>query len=192
MKIFNYGILKRPLDFILSIVLIITLSPLLLVISLIIIFEGNPIIFIQKRIGQYNKTFYIFKFRTLTINAPKNIPTNQFTNLHDYVTPIGKFLRKTSFDELPQLFNILIGDMSFIGPRPLLWNEFDLIKLRALDKTNLVKPGLSGLAQISTSARENQSEKLRMDKIYVENFSLKQDIIIIMNTIYYLFNRFIN
>jgi O-antigen biosynthesis protein WbqP len=124
--------------------------------------------------------------------APSELPTSNFKDINKYISMSGIFLRRTSLDELPQLINILKGDMSFIGPRPLLWNQFDLIKSREVDKSNLVKPGISGLAQVSKSAQNNDIEKLRLDKVYVDNFSFKQDFVIFIKTILFVLNRFIN
>lgn len=124
------------------------------------------------------------------MNAPNEIPTSDFKDINKYFSKTGGLLRKTTLDELPQIVNILLGNMSFIGPRPLLLNQFELIKRREVDKSNLVKPGISGLAQISKSAHNNDLEKLRFDKIYVDKFSFKQDFIILVKTIIYLANRF--
>ena len=120
--------IKRPLDFILSLAGIILLSPVLLVIILCIKFSSpGPIFFKQKRVGIHKSHFNILKFRTMRIDTPKDVPTHLLENPEQYITGIGKFLRKTSLDELPQLFNILKGDMAVIGPRPALWNQYDLI-----------------------------------------------------------------
>jgi O-antigen biosynthesis protein WbqP len=136
--------------------------------------------------------FTLYKFRTLKLYAPSDLPTNDIKDIHKYLSKTGNLLRRTSLDELPQLVNIIIGDMSFIGPRPLLWNQFELIKQREADKSNLFKPGITGLAQISKSAQNNNLEKLRFDKVYVDNFSFIQDFIIFIKTILFVINRVIH
>ena len=143
-----YGVLKRFFDIILSLVAIIVFSWLLIIIAIAIVVEdkGN-ILFKQKRIGKNKKEFYIYKFRTMKVSTPKDVPTHLLDNPDSYITKIGGFLRKTSLDELPQLFNILKGDMSIVGPRPALWNQFDLIDLRDKNGSNSVRPGLTGWAQ---------------------------------------------
>jgi O-antigen biosynthesis protein WbqP len=110
-------------------------------------------------VGYNDKIFNIYKFRTLVTTAPHDLATNQFIDLKKYLTKTGKFLRNTSMDELPQLINILFGKMSFIGPRPLLWNQYDLINKRQADKSNLIKPDITGLAHISIIAEDNDDEK---------------------------------
>ena len=145
-----YGVLKRFFDIILSLVAIIVFSWLLIIIAIAIVVEdkGN-ILFKQKRIGKNKKEFYIYKFRTMKVSTPKDVPTHLLDNPESYITKIGGFLRKTSLDELPQLFNILKGDMSIVGPRPALWNQFDLIDLRDKNGSNSVRPGLTGWAQVN-------------------------------------------
>ena len=139
-----YGFLKRFFDIVLSLVAIIVFSWLLIIIAVAIVVEdkGN-ILFKQKRIGKNKKEFYIYKFRTMKVSTPKDVPTHLLDNPESYITKIGGFLRKTSLDELPQLFNILKGDMSIVGPRPALWNQFDLIALRDENGSNSVLPGLN-------------------------------------------------
>ena len=145
-----YGVLKRFFDIILSLVAIIVFSWLLIIIAIAIVVEdkGN-ILFKHKRIGKNKKEFYIYKFRTMKVSTPKDVPTHLLDNTESYITKIGGFLRKTSLDELPQLFNILKGDMSIVGPRPALWNQFDLIDLRDKNGSNSVRPGLTGWAQVN-------------------------------------------
>ena len=145
-----YGFLKRFFDIVLSLVAIIVFSWLLIIIAVAIVVEdkGN-ILFKQKRIGKNKKEFYIYKFRTMKVSTPKDVPTHLLDNPESYITKIGGFLRKTSLDELPQLFNILKGDMSIVGPRPALWNQFDLIALRDENGSNSVRPGLTGWAQVN-------------------------------------------
>ena len=184
---------KKFLDFFISLCLIILLFPLyIMIILLIFFFDGKPIFFIQKRVGKRNKYFYIYKFRTLIKSAPRDLPTNDFKNIIKHLTNTGFLLRKTSLDELPQLLNILLGNMSFIGPRPLLWNQSLLIREREINKSNLVKPGITGLAQITKSAWDNDNEKVRLDKVYVDNLSFKQDFTIFLKTIVFIINRLIH
>ena len=135
-----YGFLKRFFDIVLSLVAIIVFSWLLIIIAVAIVVEdkGN-ILFKQKRIGKNKNEFYIYKFRTMKVSTPKDVPTHLLDNPESYITKIGGFLRKTSLDELPQLFNILKGDMSIVGPRPALWNQFDLIALRDENGSNSVR-----------------------------------------------------
>jgi O-antigen biosynthesis protein WbqP len=174
-------------------ILLILCIPLFLIISLLILLiDGKPVFFIQERIGYNSKPFKLVKFRSLKKDAPKNIPTTLLKGINSYITKTGGILRKTSFDELPQFLNIFLGHMSFIGPRPLLWNQYDLIKQRILDKSDSVKPGITGLAQITNDARDNDREKLKLDKIYVKNLSLKQDFQILLKTTPYILSRFIN
>ena len=142
--------LKRILDFTLSTVGLIILSPVygILVIAIKADSKG-PILFKQKRVGIHKQHFNIYKFRTMSIDTPKDTPTHMLKNPDQYITKVGKFLRKTSLDELPQIFNIIKGEMSIIGPRPALWNQEDLIAERDQYGANDVRPGLTGLAQIS-------------------------------------------
>ena len=140
-----YLMIKRSLDFMISLVSIILLSPLLLCLALLIKFGSEgPILFSQKRVGKNGAHFEILKFRTMRIDTPKNMPTHLLENPDQWITTAGIFLRKYSLDELPQLFNILKGDMSIVGPRPALWNQFDLIELRDEYGINRILPGLTG------------------------------------------------
>ncbi len=142
--------LKRPLDIALSGLLILLLSPFLALIALAIKLDSRgPIVFQQKRIGKDKSTFTIYKFRTMRSDAPANIPTHQLQNAESFITRPGRILRKTSLDEMPQLFNIFLGDMSFVGPRPALWNQDDLVAERDKYGANAVRPGLTGWAQVN-------------------------------------------
>src|SRR5699024_10723115 len=142
--------IKRILDMILSLLEIIILSTLFLILLVLIkLVSEGPIIFKQKRIGRHKEHFYILKFRTIRIDTPKDTPTHLLENPEQYITRMGKFLRKTSLDELPQIWNILVGDMSIIGPRPALWNQYDLIEERDKYKVHDVPQGLTGWAQIN-------------------------------------------
>lgn len=139
--------IKRGLDIFLSTLGIIILAPFLLLICIFIMIDSKgPIIFTQKRVGKDSTHFNIYKFRTMKVDTPKEIPTHLLDNPNFFITNTGRFLRKTSLDELPQLFNILKGDMSIIGPRPALWNQYDLIEERDKYEANSIRPGLTGSA----------------------------------------------
>lgn len=179
---------KRFYDFVLSLIGLIVLSPLflLLIISIKIDSKG-PILFRQKRIGRNKTHFYILKFRTMRIDTPKDTPTHMLENPKQWITKVGKFLRKTSLDELPQIINILKGDMSIIGPRPALWNQYDLVEER--DKYNVhdLYPGLTGYAQINGRDELPIPEKAKLDGYYVKHISLWLDIKIFFGTIISIF-----
>lgn len=177
--------MKRFCDLLFSVVLITLLSPVLLAITLIIkLGSKGPVIFKQCRIGRNKKQFNIFKFRTMYTDTPKDVPTHLLESPDRFITPIGKFLRKSSLDELPQLFNILIGDMSFVGPRPPLYNQYDLISLRDEAGVNEVTPGITGWAQVNGRDELPIPVKVQYDKYYVENISLWLDIKIVFMTAY--------
>lgn len=173
----SYNFFKKILDIILAFVLIIVLLPVFIIISLIILIsDPGPIFFTQKRIGIHKKLFNLYKFRTMKMEAPHDMPTHLLKNPDKYITSIGKFLRKTSFDELPQLFNILKGDMSFVGPRPALWNQDDLIMEREKYGANDVLPGLTGWAQINGRDELPIQVKAKYDGKYVKNISFLFDL----------------
>ena len=137
-------------DLILSSIGIVVFAIPMGIIAIIIKFsDPGPVLFLQKRVGQHKKHFMLLKFRSMKMSTPHDIPTHQLKDPEQYLLKMGTFLRKYSLDELPQLFNIFRGDMSIIGPRPALWNQYDLIEEREKYGANDVKPGLSGLAQIS-------------------------------------------
>ena len=183
-----YGFLKRFFDIVLSLVAIIVFSWLLIIIAVAIVVEdkGN-ILFKQKRIGKNKKEFYIYKFRTMKVSTPKDVPTHLLDNPESYITKIGGFLRKTSLDELPQLFNILKGDMSIVGPRPALWNQFDLIALRDENGSNSVRPGLTGWAQVNGRDELPIDVKAGVDGEYIKKMSIIFDIKIILMTVVSVF-----
>lgn len=188
MKVYQY--FKAALDFFMACLMIIFLSPLLILLSFIIKLDSSgSILFRQKRIGRDCKEFYIFKFRTMRTDTPKDRPTHLFRDAENYTTRTGKFLRKTSLDELPQLFNILKGEMAFIGPRPALWNQYDLIEARANQITkynvdaNSVKPGITGWAQVNGRDELEIKEKADFDGYYVAHLSALFDIKILFMTI---------
>lgn len=163
-----YVFIKRMLDIIFSAVGIVILIPLFLVLIMFIKIDSRgPVLFKQKRVGRNNKLFYILKFRTMRIDTPKDTPTHLLENPEQYITKMGSFLRKTSLDELPQIWNILIGQMSMIGPRPALWNQEDLIKERDKYGANNLRPGLTGWAQINGRDELLISAKAKLDGEYV-------------------------
>jgi len=180
--------LKRVIDVFLSFVGIVILSPLYLILCVAIKLDSRgPIIFKQKRIGKNRSYFYIFKFRTMKVETPKEMPTHLLSNPEAYITRVGKFLRKTSLDELPQLFNILKGDMSVIGPRPALWNQHDLIEEREKYDANDIRPGLTGLAQISGRDELAIEHKANLDGYYTANVTPWMDLKCFFGTIISVF-----
>lgn len=167
---------KRLLDIILSGCAIVILSPLLLIIAIAIkIDDPGPVLFRQKRVGIHKTHFSIMKFRTMKMDTPKDTPTHLLENPEQYITKVGKFLRKSSLDELPQIFQIFTGKMSIIGPRPALWNQFDLIAGRDKYGANDVRPGLTGWAQINGRDELPIEVKARFDGEYVEKLSFLFD-----------------
>lgn len=183
-----YIIFKRFYDILGSLIGLLILSPIFLFIVLLIkVDSSGPILFKQKRIGRHKKHFYIIKFRTMKIVTPKDIPTHMLTNPEKYITKMGKFLRKTSLDELPQIINILKGDMSIIGPRPALWNQFDLIEERDKYGVHDLYPGITGYAQIKGRDRLSISEKAALDGEYVKKISFWLDIKIFFKTVIKVF-----
>lgn len=162
-----YRIIKRIIDFICALLGIILLSWLFIILIIWIKIDSKgPVLFKQKRVG-INKTYFnIYKFRTMYIDTPKDMPTHMLSNPEQYITKAGKFLRKTSLDELPQIFNILKGEMSIIGPRPALWNQDDLIAERDKYGANDVMPGLSGWAQINGRDELPIDVKAKLDGEY--------------------------
>lgn len=180
--------LKREIDFLLSLVGIIVLSPILLILCLAIKIDSKgPVIFKQKRVGKNKTHFYIYKFRTMKVDTPKETPTHLLSNPDFFITRVGKFLRKTSLDELPQLFNILKGDMAVIGPRPALWNQYDLIEERDKYYANDIRPGLTGLAQISGRDELEIEYKARLDGQYTSNITPLMDLKCFFGTIISVF-----
>ena len=170
----KYG--KRLLDLLLSGCGILVLTPVYLILALaILIDDPGPVFFRQKRVGIRKTHFDILKFRTMRIDTPHDMPTHLLENPEQYITRVGKFLRKTSLDEIPQLWNILRGDMSVIGPRPALWNQEDLLAERDKYGANDVKPGLSGWAQICGRDELEIADKARLDGEYVRRMSFAFD-----------------
>ena len=187
---FYNRIVKRMLDIICSLAAIVCLSVLYLPICAIIkCTSEGPVFFRQKRIGKNKKYFNILKFRTMRIDTPKDCPTHLLKNPEQYITKVGAFLRKTSLDELPQIFNIFKGDMSVIGPRPALWNQDDLISERDEYGINDLKPGLTGWAQINGRDELPIPEKVQMDKIYRDNVSFVFDVKCLFMTVVSVFKH---
>ena len=175
--------MKRIFDFLMSLIAIIILSPVILIVALAVKFTSpGPILFKQRRIGKDNVEFEIYKFRTMRIDTP-NVPTHLLENPEQWITPVGKFLRKTSLDELPQLFNILKGEMSIVGPRPALYNQIDLRDMRTAVGVHKLIPGLTGWAQINGRDEIPLSLKVRLDKEYLDRKSFLFDIKIIFMTV---------
>lgn len=171
-----YQVVKRIIDLILSGVALIVLSPIFLILAILIKRESEgPILFKQKRVGIHKSHFNILKFRTMRIDTPKDSPTHLLENPDQYITKIGRFLRKSSLDELPQIWNIFRGEMSIIGPRPALWNQYDLIEERDKYGANDVSPGLTGWAQINGRDELPIDVKAKLDGEYVEKKSLWMD-----------------
>lgn len=167
---------KRLLDVILSGCGIVVLLPVYLIVSLaIVIDDPGPILFRQKRVGIHKSFFQILKFRTMKMETPKDVPTHLLDNPQQYITRVGSVLRKTSLDELPQIFQIFTGKMSIIGPRPALWNQDDLIAERDLYGANDVRPGLTGWAQINGRDELPIPVKAKYDGEYVKNMSFLFD-----------------
>jgi O-antigen biosynthesis protein WbqP len=182
--------LKRLLAIVLSLLGIVCLGWLLLLLSIAIKLDSpGPVLFRQKRVGCGKSHFYILKFRTMRTDTPKDIPTHLLVDPEQYITRVGRFLRKTSLDELPQLFNILLGHMAIVGPRPALWNQFDLIAERDNYGANDVRPGLTGWAQINGRDELEIAQKARLDGEYVRNLSFRFDVRCLLATVKVVLNR---
>lgn len=180
----KYVYVKTVVDFLFALILVVPLAPILLIIALAIKLESKgPVLFKQKRVGKDNTYFYILKFRTMRVDTPHDMPTHLLNGATNYITKVGGFLRKSSLDELPQIFNILCGQMSFIGPRPALWNQDDLIAAREEVGANQIKPGLTGWAQVNGRDELEISVKAQYDGEYVKDISLALDLKIIWLTI---------
>lgn len=180
---------KRMIDIVSSLAGILLLSPIFLITAILIKLESRgPIIFKQLRAGKNSESFYIYKFRSMSVDAP-NIATNDFTNSGMFITRVGKVIRKTSIDELPQLFNILKGDMSIVGPRPVILEEGDLIKLRKIYNVDSILPGITGWAQINGRDNIDVETKVVYDHEYLTKRSFRLDIYILVMTILKVVNR---
>jgi O-antigen biosynthesis protein WbqP len=183
----SYLKIKRILDFIFSFIGIIVLIPFFGLISILIMIESpGRILFKQKRFGIHKKHFNILKFRTMKIDTPKDSPTHLLENPDYWITRVGRLLRKTSLDEIPQVFNILKGDMSFVGPRPALWNQHDLIEEREKYGANDVPVGLTGWAQINGRDELEIDVKAKLDGEYAKNIGILMDVRCFFGTIFYV------
>ncbi len=168
-----------------ALLIIIILSPIYLLISIMIyLTDGAPIFYVQKNYGIDHTTFDLYKFRTMKKNTPE-MPTEEFMNADEYILKIGKFLRKYSLDEIPQFFNIIKGDLNFIGPRPCMTKNEDIIKnLREKKDIHKIKPGITGLAQVNGRDDNSYEKKVALDYEYMKNSNFLMDIQIIIKTIY--------
>lgn len=176
---------KRFLDILLSGCGILVLSPVYLALAIAIkIDDPGPVFFHQKRVGIHKTHFHILKFRTMKMETPRDVPTHLLDNPEQYITRVGRVLRKLSLDELPQIFQIFTGEMSIIGPRPALWNQFDLIEEREKYGANDVRPGLTGWAQINGRDELPIDVKARFDGEYVQNISFGFDCKCFFGTIF--------
>ena len=179
-----YRFFKRAADIVLSaLALVVLLIPMLIVALLIAIFDPGKIFFTQKRVGKNGKLFNIYKFRTMRMNAPKYMATSDVDDPKKFLTPLGRTLRKWSLDEIPQLINVLKGDMSLVGPRPLIPNEEDIHKMRDRFGVYNIRPGVTGLAQINGRDTISPAEKVRWDVCYLEHFGLIMDLKILFATV---------
>lgn len=180
----RYVSIKRLLDRLLALLMVFPLSPLFVLIALLIKLESKgPVIFTQKRVGIHKTYFKIYKFRTMRMDTPKNKPTHLLDKPEQWLTNVGRLLRKTSLDELPQLLNIIKGEMSFIGPRPALWNQYDLIDERDLYNVHEAYPGITGWAQISGRDLLTIPQKAQLDGEYIKHMGLFIDLKILIKTI---------
>ena len=179
---------KRFFDILLSFLTIVVFSLLYIVLAILVKCSSKgPIFFKQERIGKYKKHFYILKFRTMRIDTPKDVPTHMLENPEQYITKIGRFLRKTSLDEIPQAFNIFVGQMSIVGPRPALYNQDDLVSERDKYHANDIVPGLSGWAQCNGRDTNSIERKAELDGEYVKKFNIWFDIRIVFKTMFQAF-----
>ena len=182
--------LKRLIDLVLSGIGIIVLIPFWIIIGLcIVVSDPGPIFFSQRRVGKNKKLFPILKYRTMKVDTPHDVPTHLLQDPEQYITKIGAFLRKTSLDELPQIFNIFVGQMSIIGPRPALWNQTDLIAERDKYGANDIRPGLTGWAQINGRDELEIPVKAKLDGEYVQNLSFAFDCKCFLGTIFSVLMR---
>ena len=179
-----YAAVKKVMDRMLALIGLIVLSPVFLILIIAIKLDSpGPILFKQKRVGIHKSHFMILKFRTMRIDTPKDTPTHLLENPEQYITRVGKFLRKTSLDELPQIINILKGDMAIVGPRPALWNQYDLIAERDKYGANDILPGLTGWAQINGRDELPIDVKARLDGEYVKKQGFLMDMKCLFGTV---------
>ncbi len=175
---------KRLLDLVIASIMCMFFLPAhLLIIFAIKILDPGPVFFKQKRVGKNKQYFNMVKYRSMKVDAPREMPTHQLKNPDQYITKLGSFLRRTSLDELPQLFHVVKGDMSLVGPRPALWNQFDLIEERDKYSANVVVPGITGWAQINGRDELSIPEKAKQDGYYVAHISLWMDLKCLAGTV---------
>lgn len=179
----EYLFCKRTLDIVISFFMIVVLLPLLAVVALVAAIDthGSPV-FVQKRMGRNGIPFNVYKFRTMSVNAPADVATYLLDHAEEYISKVGGFLRRSSLDELPQLFNILKGDMSFVGPRPVVLTETELLELRRRNGAGIVRPGLTGLAQVSGRDDVCVGLKAKLDSDYVADMCFVTDMRIVCKT----------
>lgn len=176
--------MKRFVDMVVSLILLVILSPVFLVISILIKLNSKgPIFFTQMRIGKNNDLFKLYKFRTMKTGTP-NVATDKLGDSKSYITSIGNILRKTSLDEIPQLINIIKGEMAFVGPRPALYNQYDLKEYRTKAGVHTLVPGLTGWAQINGRDHNDDFKKTELDRYYLENKSFGLDVKIFILTVF--------
>jgi O-antigen biosynthesis protein WbqP len=182
-------LIKRVFDFFLAMLLLVIFLPPMLLVAIVVKFTSKgPIIFWSQRVGKNNHLFWMPKFRTMLIETP-NVATHLLVEANQYLTPVGSFLRKSSLDELPQLWSVVCGDMSFVGPRPALFNQADLIELRTAVGAHSLTPGITGWAQINGRDELALSEKVSFDQEYLQRQSLAFDIHILWLTLLKVFRR---
>ena len=180
----KYGAVKRLADVILSAVgILLLLIPFLMIAAAIFIDDPGKIFFSQYRVGRFGKRFKLYKFRTMKTDTPKYLPTVEMKEPDQYVTRIGRILRDTSLDELPQLLNVLKGDMSLVGPRPLISDEYEIHQMRMRFGVYNIRPGVTGLAQINGRDTVSPGDKVRWDVKYLQKFGLKEDLRILLGTL---------
>ncbi len=179
-----YPVVKRGADIMLSVIALILLSPVFILVFLAVRLDSpGPALFCQKRAGRNGTYFTIYKFRTMRMDAPSNMPTHLLKDSSRCITRVGSFLRKSSLDEIPQLINILLGQMSLIGPRPALWNQYDLIEARHACGVDAVRPGLTGWAQVHGRDELSIPQKVALDRYYVQHLGLSIDIRCLLMTV---------
>lgn len=182
--------MKRIIDLLVSVIGLILLSPLFFILIIWIKLDSKgPVFFKQKRVGIHKSHFYILKFRTMRVDTPKDMPTHLLSNPEQYITKAGKFLRMTSLDELPQIINIIKGEMAIVGPRPALWNQYDLIEERDKYGANDIRPGLTGWAQVNGRDELEIPEKAAFDGEYVKKMGFAMDLQCILKSIVQIFTH---
>ncbi|MBQ3069430.1 MAG: sugar transferase [Clostridia bacterium] len=183
----SFLFVKRVLDIVFSALLLVLLFPLMLVVTAIAAYdtEGSPF-FVQTRMGRYGKPFRMIKFRTMSKSAPENVATSELKNADSFISPIGHFLRKFSLDELPQLWNVLKGEMSFIGPRPVVLTEEELLNMRTFHGADEVRPGITGFAQVRGRDHLPIAQKAFLDGYYARHATFVMDMKVLWRTVLYV------